>query len=207
MRKGKGLLAKGFLIFVLLALSGAFGPLKAGEKYPNRAINVIVPFTPGGSTDMMSRTIAPFLNKKWGVPVNIINKPGGNTIPGQLEVYNTPPDGYTILADGLPMCSLLGVVVKDVPFKVMDRTFIAIMVQVPMITIVPSTSPHRNLKDLMEEARRDPENFTWDSLGGSSGNDVVGRMFFREAGVEVPRTKPVMSKGDPPLPLWLRGDI
>jgi tripartite-type tricarboxylate transporter receptor subunit TctC len=64
--KGNGILAKGLIILMFLALSGMFGPLKAEEKYPNRAINVIVPFTPGGSTNMMARTMAPFLKQKMG---------------------------------------------------------------------------------------------------------------------------------------------
>lgn len=195
MNKSKGSFVDVFFLFLALLLIGWCGNVQAQEKYPTRAINIIVPFTPGGSTDMMARTMATFLNKKWGVPINVINKPGGNTIPGQLEVYNAPPDGYTMLGDGLPMCSLLEVVVKDIPFKVMDRTFVAMIVYVPIITIVPSTSPHKSLKDLMEEAMKDPENFTWDSLGGSSGNDVVDRMFFKAAGIDISKTKPVMSKG------------
>jgi tripartite-type tricarboxylate transporter receptor subunit TctC len=186
----------GFIVFVLLAIFVGYADIvEAQEGYPNRAINIIVPFTPGGSTDMMARMMGPFLSKKWNVPVNVINKPGGNTVPGQMEVYNSPADGYTMLADGLPMCSLLEVVVRDLPFKVMDRSFISMIVYVPIITIVPSNSAHKTLSDLMAEARKDPENFTWDSLGGSSGNDVVGRMFFKAAGVDVSKTKPVMSKG------------
>jgi tripartite-type tricarboxylate transporter receptor subunit TctC len=90
---------------------------------------------------------------------------------------------------------LLEVVVRDLPFKVMDRTFIAITTFVPQNIIVPSTSPYKSLKELMEDARKSPEDFTWDSLGGVSGDDFGARMFFKAAGVDVSRTKPVMSKG------------
>lgn len=167
----------------------------AQPKYPTRAINVIVPFTPGGSTDLSARAMAAFLQKKWGVAVNVVNKPGGNTIPGTLEVYSSPPDGYTILADGLPMSSLLEVVVKDLPFKVMDRTFIAMTVSNPLITIVPASSPYKTLHDLIADAKKDPENFTWDSLGGVSGDDFVGRMIMNAAKIDIAKTKAVMSKG------------
>lgn len=193
MGKGKRCFIIG-LSLVLLAMAWA-QQVQSQEKYPTRAINMIVPFTPGGSTDMAARAMGPFLTKKWGVPVNVINKPGGNTIPAQVEVYNSPPDGYTMLADGQPMCSLLEVVVKDLPFKVADRTFVAITVYSPIITIVPASSPFKTLKDLMADAQRDPQNFTWDSLGGVSGDDFVGRQFFKAAGVDVSKTKPVMSKG------------
>ena len=127
--------------------------------------------------------------------INVVNKPGGNTIPGTLEVYSAAPDGYTILADGLPMSSLLEVVAKDLPFKVMDRTFIAMTVYNPLITIVPASSPYKTVHDLIADARKDPANFTWDSLGGVSGDDFVGRMIMNAAKIDIPKTKPVMSKG------------
>ncbi len=191
----KGPFLKTGITFLVLVSIGWVAGVQSQEKYPTRAINLIVPFAPGGSTDVAARVNASFLSKKWGVPVNVINKPGGNTIPGQLEVYSSAADGYTVLGDGLPMCSLLEVVVKDLPFKVMDRTFIAMTTFSPQDIIVPATSPYKTLKDLMEDAKRDPENFSWDSLGGVSGDDFGARMFFRAAGVDVTRTKPVMSKG------------
>lgn len=186
---------KGFLLLSVLVVMGWVGYAQSQEKYPARAINLIVPFAPGGSTDMAARAMGPFLTKKWGVPVNVINKPGGNTIPGTLEVYSAPPDGYTMLADALPMCSLLEVVVKDLPFKVFDRTFIAITVFNPIITITPSSGPYKTFHDLVGDAKKDPENFTWDSLGGVSGDDFVGRMVFNATGIDMSKTKPVMSKG------------
>ncbi len=181
--------------YLLLALIVAIRPVQSQQKYPTRAINLIVPFTPGGSTDMAARAMGPFLTKKWGVPINVVNKPGGNTIPGTFEVYSSPPDGYTMLADGLPMCSLLEVVVKDLPFRVMDRTFIAITLFNPIITISPSSAPYKTLHDLLADAKKDPENFTWDSLGGVSGDDFVGRMVLNAAKIDISKTKPVMSKG------------
>jgi tripartite-type tricarboxylate transporter receptor subunit TctC len=180
------------LVLTLVA-SVEYAPCQ--EKYPTRAINIIVPFAPGGSTYTSARVTASFVSKKWGVPVNVVNKPGGNTIPGTLEVYASPPDGYTLLGDALPMCSLLDVAVKDLPFKVMDRTFVSMTTFSAQDIIVPATSPYKTLKDLMEDARKDPENFSWSSLGGVSGNDFGARMFFKAAGVDVARTKPVMSKG------------
>jgi tripartite-type tricarboxylate transporter receptor subunit TctC len=129
-----------------------------------------------------------------GAP-EILNKGGGNTIPGTLEVHTSPPDGYTILGDALPMCSLLDVVVKDLPFKITDRTFVAMTTFSPHDIIVHSTSPYKTLKDLVEDAQKDPENFSWSSIGGVSGNDFGARKFFKAAGVDVARTKPVMTKG------------
>ncbi len=181
-----------FVFAVLFALTA---PAFAQPRYPTRAVTLIVPFAPGGSTDVAARAMSIFLQKKWGVPVNVVNKPGGNTIPGTLEVYSAAPDGYTMLADGLPMSSLLEVVVRDLPFKVMDRTFVAMTVYNPLITIVPANSPYKTVHDLIADARKNPENFTWDSLGGVSGDDFVGRMIMNATKIDMAKTKPVMSKG------------
>jgi tripartite-type tricarboxylate transporter receptor subunit TctC len=185
----------GFLLILSLLLVAFVAQSEAQEKYPNRAISVIVPFSPGGSTDTSARAMADFLSKKWNVPVNVVNKPGGNTIPGTLEVYSAAPDGYTMLADGQPMSTLLDVVIKDLPFKVLDRTFVAMTVMNPIITITPASSPYKTFQDLVNDAKSDPENFTWDSLGGVSGDDFAGRMIFNAIGVDVAKTKPVMAKG------------
>jgi tripartite-type tricarboxylate transporter receptor subunit TctC len=88
---------------------------------------------------MTARITAPLLSKRWGVPVNVINKPGGNTIPAQVEIYSSPADGYTIYTDGQPTSTL--VAVKEVPFKIMDRTFIASTLAIPNILVVPMNSP------------------------------------------------------------------
>ena len=164
-------------------------------KYPTRAIDIIIVFSPGGGTDTVIRLAAPYLTKKWGVPINVINKPGGNTLPANMDLYSAPPDGYTLLADCQPSSSMLGVVVKDLPFNIMDRTFMAMYTSAPMAFIVPASSPFKTLQDVATEAKRDPENFTWASLGGVSGQDFVTRQLFKAIGVDVLKTKPVMAKG------------
>ena len=187
--------------FCVVLLSVLFttwvGSMEAGaqEKYPARAIDIICPFAAGGSTDLIARITAAFLNKKWGVPVNVVNKPGGNTVPACLEVYRANPDGYTLLADGNPSSSMVGIVMKNIPFKVMDRTFLGMIGQAPHVPIVAASSPFKSLKDLEAEAKKSPESFTWTSLGGASIQDYVIRQFLKAIGVDVVKTKPVMSQG------------
>lgn len=193
MHSSKGCIAIGFLVISTLLLTEWVQPVQSEEKYPTRAIHLIVPFAPGGSTDMTARITAPFLSKKWGVPVNVINKPGGNTLPAQVEVHNSPPDGYTVYTDGQPTSTL--VVVTDVPFKIMDRTFIAATLSIPNIMVVPVDSPYKMMNDASADARKDPENFTWGSLGGVGGTDLISRQFLKAIGVDFSKTRPVMAKG------------
>ena len=118
--------------------AGAIPEVNSQEKYPTRAIDIVCPFSPGGGTDLMNRVMAPYLSRRWGVPVNMVNKPGGNTVPACLEVYGARPDGYTILADGTPSAGMLPVVVKNLTLKISDRTFIASVSIVPFALSVPA---------------------------------------------------------------------
>jgi tripartite-type tricarboxylate transporter receptor subunit TctC len=90
---------------------------------------------------------------------------------------------------------MLPAVVKNLPFKVLDRTFIAMTTITPMIIIVPSTSPIKSLKELEEEGKKSPETFAWTSLGGAGAQDFTSRQFIKAIGVDVLKTKPIMSKG------------
>lgn len=183
--------------FLALALGTALAiPAMAQDaKFPSKAIEIIVPFAAGGSTDLGMRVIAPALEVKWGVPVRIVNKPGGNTVPAVNDVMNAPPDGYTMLADGPPQSSMLDTAVKNLPFKVTDRTFVAIAAYTPMKFVVPADSPFKTLADAAAAAKADPSTFTWTSLGGAGAQDMANRQFFKAIGVDVTKTRPLQLKG------------
>jgi tripartite-type tricarboxylate transporter receptor subunit TctC len=182
-------------VLILFLLVGWVEHAQSQEKYPIRAIEIIVPATPGGATDLGARIEATYLNKKWGVPVNVVNKPGGNFVPGTLSVYQAAPDGYTVLQDIIASSSLLGVAVKDLPFQIMDRTFIAITYIAPILFCVPPNSPIKTLKDLEAEAKRDPGSFTWTLQGGAAGPDYAMRQFFKAIGLDHSKTKPILCRG------------
>jgi tripartite-type tricarboxylate transporter receptor subunit TctC len=165
----------------------------AEEKYPVRPIDVICPTGAGGGNDLQTRVMTTYLSKKWGIPINVINKPGGNSIPGTLEVYSAKPDGYTLLVDSLNT-SLIPAAVKNLPFKIMDRTHIGMHSAVQQVFYVHSGSPLKSLKELIAEAQKDPGSFTFTSMGGTGGQDFAARQFFKAIGVDILKTKPVMAQ-------------
>jgi tripartite-type tricarboxylate transporter receptor subunit TctC len=181
----------GFISLVMVISTVWMERSYSQEKYPTRAIDVICPTGAGGGNDLQTRVMTAFLNKKWAVPVNVLNKPGGNSIPGTLEVYNARPDGYTVLVDSLNT-SLLPAAVRNLPFKIMDRTHICTHSAVQQVFYVPASSPLKNMKDLEAEAKKDPGIFTWTSMGGTGGQDFAARQFFKAIGLDVLKTKPVM---------------
>ncbi len=150
---------------LLLALSLALSPVQAQEKYPTRAIDIFVPFAAGGSVDLTARIAAAYVNKQWGVPVNVINKPGGNAVIACLEVHRAAPDGYTLLSDSPASTSLMQAAVRNLPFKIMDRTFIGRIVITPMALFVHSSSPLKNMKDLEAEGKVRRSGRTWVKIG------------------------------------------
>jgi len=172
-------------------------PVQSQDKYPVRNIEIICPYSAGGSTDLSARMAADYARKRWGTPVNVTNKPGGNSVPACVEVYAAKPDGYTLLADTQNSSAMLPVAVKPLPFKVLDRTFVAIWNMTPMVIFVNANSPIKNLDDVAAEARRDPDTFTWGSMGGVGAQDYCIRQFLKAVGVDVRRTKPVMCPGAP----------
>ena len=123
----------------------------AEPQYPAKPIDVIVPFKPGGGTDSSTRVVTAFLSKKWGVPINVVNKPGGNTLPGSMEVFDARPNGYTLLADCNASSSMLPVVMKNIPYNIMDRTFLGIFTRGPVALMVPAKSPFKTLDDVKAE--------------------------------------------------------
>lgn len=166
---------------------------QAQQTYPSKPVEIIVPFAAGGSTDLGARILAEALQARWSVPVKVINRPGGNTVPGVEEVVRSAADGHTILMDGPGSSSMIETIVKSLPFKLQDRTFLALGAQTPLMLVVSADSPFKTLADAVDAANRDPAAFSWTSGPGTT--DMTFRRLFQNAGIEHTRTRPVQVKG------------
>jgi tripartite-type tricarboxylate transporter receptor subunit TctC len=188
---------KFLLSLLVVAFVVSFGVTGASgqAKYPTKPIDLIVAYPPAGGADIAARLLANYVEKKWGQRINVINKPGGNGIPAILEVLQANPDGYTMLADITTSYTMVHIAMKDLPFKPTDRALLTIWGAQPTAFFVHPSSHFKTLKDVEAEVKRDPANFTWTSLGGPSPQDYVMKQFFKEIGVDVSKTKPVVSKG------------
>jgi len=167
------------------------GNVRAAERYPTRAVDLIVPFSAGAATDMLARFMADELSKRWKQPVNVINKPGGNTVIGTHAVMSATPDGYTILADSTGSSSAqLGM--KGLPYQVLNRTFLAGVLIVPQAIVESADCPWQSLKELAEGGRKNPADMVWGAAaGGLGGGDMVLLQFFEAAGIDIPKTRKV----------------
>ncbi len=189
---GLGVILAGMALMAVFSMA-----FSAETKYPTKAIEFVVAFTPGGGADAVARIIAKHISGPLGVPVNVTNKPGGNQIPAVLSVLKSRPDGYTLLSE-LNTTSSLQAVVKDLPYKLENRTYGPMMVEGPMVLVVNGKSPWNSLKDVIEAARKDPASFTWGRLGGTATADLTIMKLLLAGNVDIARTKPVAFPGAGP---------
>jgi len=149
--------------------------LFAQEEYPTKTINIVVPFSPGGSTDLGARALASFLTKSVGQPVVISNRPGGGATVGGNVVATARPDGYTLgflpLSPSMPesYSYFLGAPYSSKDLKPISRVI------APVATIsVKSEAPWKSLRDLIEYAKKDPGmKYGTTGLGSSPHTMVV----------------------------------
>ena len=154
-------------VAVGLFIVGGIGQPTFAQKYPTRAIDIIVPYAPGGGTDIMYRNIEKIITQHKLVPqpVNIVNKPGGAGAIGKAFCLSKPPDGYTFT------CFDIGTVSQQIDGKAKwdyrkDFTYIARLVSDINLIIVKADSPINNAKDLVEAIKKKgPKSI---SVGGTS---------------------------------------
>lgn len=178
---------------ILILTAVTFTSTHAQEKYPSKVVEIVVPFTAGGSTDLGARVFADALQARWNVPVRVANQPGGNTVPAVNGIMAAPPAGYSVLMDGPGSSSMLETVVKTIPFKVNDRTFLGLAAQTPLMLVVPIDSPFKTLADAVAAVKAGPSTFTWTSGAGTT--DLTFRRLFQIAGVDYRKTRAVQVRG------------
>jgi tripartite-type tricarboxylate transporter receptor subunit TctC len=144
--------------------------LAQGAAYPNKALKIIVPFPPGGATDIMTRNIAQKLNESWKQPVLIDNKAGANGMIGADMVAKASADGYTYLAATIAHSSGVSLFPKA-PFQLQkDLQPVAILGLIPLVPVVRADSPIQSLKDLVAVSK------TRNLNAGSSGNGTAAHL-------------------------------
>lgn len=167
---------------LLLACAGnAF----AQDAWPGKPVRMIVPFAPGGSTDVVARMVGQRLSTLWGQPVVIENRAGAGGNVGADVVAKAPGDGYTLLmASG--SVTINPALYKKMPFDTKkDLLPITNVAQGPMLVVVQDGSPHKTLKDLIAAAKAKPGTINFASAGVGSQVHLAGENFADAAGVDL----------------------
>jgi tripartite-type tricarboxylate transporter receptor subunit TctC len=165
----------------LFAAAGA-----AAQDYPNRPIRMIVPFAPGGATDIPARLVAPKLGEALGQPVVIENRPGAGGIIGIDAAAKSAPDGYTLLMATNGELVMNPSIYPKLPYDPFnDFTPVSIMIESPMLLVVSAASPYSTLGDIISAAKAKPGSVTYSTAGTGSTSHVLTEMLAQQAGIKL----------------------
>lgn len=153
------------------------------EVYPKSTITVIVPWSPGGRSDIAARTYGPFLEKELGVPVVVANHPGGGGVIGARAVAQSAPDGHTI--GFFSISHIAAQWTKVPPFEFEDYIPVNRMFVGPITVTVHASSPWNTLQDFIDYAKANPGTIRNGASGTGTSDHVLAAAFFKKAGIEV----------------------
>ncbi len=179
----------------------------ADGSYASRPISIIVPWNPGSAVDLVPRIMSPHLTKKLGVSVNIVNKAGGSGVPGTLEAVKSASDGHTILSECPGTSSIQLAWMKDLPYQVEERMYMALAVVFPTVIVVRADAPWKNLQELEQAIRKDPANMKWGAVGTTQSDFGIYllKAAYKQKGVDLSRTKTVSFQSGAPAMVALAG--
>jgi tripartite-type tricarboxylate transporter receptor subunit TctC len=168
----------------LVALCG-FAALAAAQ-WPERPITLVVPWAPGGSTDILARSLAEQLTKSLGQTVIVDNRAGASGNIGSNYVAKAKPDGYTLLIGSMSTHAMNPALMPSMPFRgVEDFTPIAQMANVINTMVVNPAVPAANVKELVAYAKANPGKLAYASAGPGSTNHLSAVLFEKAAGIQM----------------------
>jgi len=173
------------LRFALAAFLFA-APLAAlAQAWPAKPVKIIVPWSPGGAVDVVTRKVAQKLAEQTGQPFIVENKPGATGTIGSLQVARSAPDGYTLLANDMAY-SLLPHVFASLPWDYeKDLVPVTTMMDAPYGIAVRADGPHKTLAGLIAAAKASPGKLTFGSGGNGTGPHFSGELLMIAAGIEL----------------------
>ena len=153
--------------------------------YPSKPIKFVVPITPGGSNDVLARTIAQKLSDQWKQAVVVENRPGGGMNLGSDMVAKSAPDGYTWLL-GANNIFVTNPHVGKMPFDVFkDLAPVTTVAIVPFVLAVNANFPAKNVAELVEYAKKNPNALNYGSSGNGSPQQLAAEMLSHVAGIKM----------------------
>jgi len=180
----KTLLNRRYLVaLVSLAIFSAIASFAQAEDYPSKAVNYVIPFGPGGESDITARHQQPFFKKLFGQDLIISYKPGGGGAVGWAQLNKMKGDGYNIIGINLPHI-IVKPQQKDVGFKTEDITGVFMFHYTPDAIVVNSDSEFKTLADMIDYAKANPGKITFSGSGKGTANHLAQLRFDKMAGIK-----------------------
>jgi tripartite-type tricarboxylate transporter receptor subunit TctC len=181
-----------FAGLVLALISGAV----VAQPWPSKPIKWVVPFAPGGTTDILARTIGEKLSVTLGQPIIVDNKPGAGGGVGADQVAKSPADGYTIMGGTISTHAINASLYSNLPYDpVRDFAPITLIVRVPNILVVNPELPAKDVRELIALLKANPGKYSFASSGNGTSQHLSGELFKTMTGVEMQH---IPYRGSPP---------
>ena len=167
----------------LIAASAA--PAWAQERaadYPSRQVNFVVPFAPGGGTDILGRLFGQKLSDRFGKPFVVENRPGAGTVTAAVQVAKSAPDGYTIMMATSGTMAMNPTLYKKLPYEPgKELVLVALICNVPFVLVVNPALPVNSVADLVKLAKERP--LSYGSGGAGAFHHLMGELFKTTLGI------------------------
>ena len=172
----------GFARFLVALLAAGFTATVSAQSYPVRQVRIIVPYTAGGTTDIVARIMAQKLTEAFGQQVLVENRPGGGGNTGSDLVAKAPPDGYALLMGSNGPLAANATLFKKMPFDgIKDFAAVTLIADVPNMLVIHPSLPVRNLKDFIAFVRARPGKLNFGSTGNGTAAHLTGELFKQMA--------------------------
>ncbi len=178
---------------VLCALA-AQAPVLA-QDFPSKPIRIVVPYPPGGQSDIFTRLIADAMKNTLNTPVTVENRPGAGTTLGANFVAKSPPDGYTLLLAAASATAITPLTMKSANFDPRQITPIMLIAKVPYILVAAKHFPPNTMAEFLAYAKANPGKVNWATHGMGAAQHLTGEMFAKAAGIQI---TPIHYQGSTP---------
>jgi tripartite-type tricarboxylate transporter receptor subunit TctC len=170
---------------LVAVLALAFAGTAAAQTFPSKAVRIVVPYPPGGGTDVVARTIAQKMNELLGQPAIVDNRAGANGIIGTDQVAKAPADGYTVLIT-IASHAINPTLYAKLPYDTLaDLAPVSLLAEYPFVITVHPSIPARTLKEFIAFAKARPGQLAYASSGNGSGPHLGMELFKSMAGIDM----------------------
>lgn len=156
------------------------------QEYPSRPIKLVVPYAPGGATDILGRTLAEKLSQSIGQPVVVDNKPGAGGLIGANFVAKSPADGYTLLVSSAATHAINKFLYSSMPYdQVKDFASVTLLATYPNVLVVHPSVPAKSVSELIDLAKAKPGTLNFASTGVGGTSHLAGELFKMMTGTDI----------------------